>query len=209
MRLKMVAAVALATSASFADSSAQNIDMAAVQRWASVAVVHYEIVGENRSKHVQIPPTDADLYGDVLERVRLSFDWDVKKKAPIGAIKITNEPAQVTNLEGIGKECPAGKLNGAFELFDVDTATPVSGGALRLVGRRIHPDTLVTEACGKNLRPYKGAVVPQEQVIAVPEPAIMAFPSTSPTIRKSADGKSLMIGALNDSWVWTLTPTPK
>ena len=95
MKIRTIAALAAAV-ASFAPGlgvAQQGIDMAAMQKWAKVQIVHYEAVGEFRGKHLPMPPVDADLYGDVVERVNLSFDWDRRKKVIVGAPKIRNEPA--------------------------------------------------------------------------------------------------------------------
>ena len=54
-----------------ASASAQTPDMAAMEKWATVTVVHYEATGVLSDKHVQIPAADADQYGDVAEKVSL------------------------------------------------------------------------------------------------------------------------------------------
>lgn len=120
-------------------------------------VVHFDVVGEVADKHVQIPSEDADLYADVADRVTLSFDWDKAKQALVGFPSFQNYPAEVSNLVGIAAGCPAGKLNGAYEHFDIVEVKVIESGPIELVGKRIHPDTMVAESCGAGLRLYKGA----------------------------------------------------
>lgn len=199
-------------------ASAQMPDMALMQKWSKVSVIHYEVVGEITLKGLQIPPTDADLYADVTERVKLSFDWDNKKKVIIGKPVITNEPAKVGNIQGVDKlspgkkRCPTGKINGQFEYFDVvEVRQPGPGQALELIGKRIHPETQVAEACGNNLKTYKGATRDVKEHIMPADPMILAMGGAQgvKTIQVTADKKSVVMSALNDRWVWTFTPTPK
>ena len=214
MRIGSIAALAAAV-ASFASgpAAAQAIDMAAMQRWEKVQIVHYEAVGEFRQKQVQIPAIDADLYADVVERVHLSFDWDRKKGAIVGKPTIRNEPAVVSNIVGIDKKCPYGKLNGAYEHFDVDAIKQAQPGmALELVGRRVHPDTMVSESCSSKLRLFKGAVKPANEFIAPAGPEMLVMAKMMPPggpFTVTPDGKSIVMKAQNSNWVWTFTPTAK
>lgn len=199
-------------------ASAQMPDMAVAQRWANVKIVHYEVVGEIALKGHQIPAADADLYADVTDRVRLSFDWDKDKGVIVGKPTIVNEPGTATNLAGIDKgekgkkRCPTGKINGPYEHFDVvEVRQARPRQALELVGKRVHPETQVAEACGNTLRTYKGATKEVTEHIAPPDPVMLALAkfSSTPSIKVSADGKSIVMGATNSKWVWTFTPTAK
>ena len=200
-------------------ASAQMPDMAAAARWEKVKIVHYEVVGEIALKGHQIPAADADLYADVTDRVRLSFDWDKEKGVIVGKPTITNEAGTATNVVGVDKhapgkkQCPTGKINGTYEHFDVVEVRQPQGprSALELVGKRIHPETQVAEACGNKLKTYKGATKEVKEHIAPPDPMMLVFAkvSNTPTIKVSPDGKSIVMGALNDKWVWTYTPTAR
>ena len=197
----------------FLSAPAAAQDMAAMEKWAKVEIVHYEVVGEFTRKHVQIPPTDADLYADVFERVTLSFDWNKKKGVIVGTPKIQNEAARVSNLMGMEKKCPTGKLNGPYEHFDVvEIRQAKPREALELVGKRIHPDTMVADSCGSKLRLFKGATVAAKEYIAPPDPQMLAMAGMVPKdgpITVTPDGKSIVMKALNNNWVWTYTPTAK
>jgi len=212
MKPALIGASLIAT-ALFQSAPAAAQDMAALQKWEKAEIVHYEVVGELTQKHVQIPPTDADLYADVFERVTLSFDWNRKKGVIVGTPKIQNEAGKVSNLMGMEKKCPTGKLNGPYEHFDVveiRQARPKE--ALELVGKRIHPDTMVADSCSSKLRLFKGATVAAKEYIFPPDPQALAMASMLPkggNITVTADGKSIVMKALNDNWVWTYTPTAK
>ena len=209
----IAAPAALAASLIAWPAVAQPFDAAAEAKWSKVEIVHFEVVGEIADKHVQIPPVDADLYADVVDRVTLSFDWNRKKNVFVGMPKFENYPGKVSNLSGMERKCPTGKLNGPYEHFDiVEIKQSAPGQAPELVGKRIHHDTMVAESCGSHLRPYKGAVSPASVYIAPPDPQMFAMakmiPASSP-IKVSPDGKSIIMTAQNDNWVWTFTPTAK
>lgn len=199
-------------------ATAQMPDMTLMNKWAKVNLIHYDVVGEITLKGFQLPADDADLYGDVTERVRLAFDWDKKKGVIVGKPVITNEPATVTNFQGVDKgepgkkRCPTGKTNGPFEYFDViEVRQAAPGQALELIGQRIHPETQVAEACSSKLKTYKGATRSEKMFIAVPDPMIIAYGGAQgvKTIQVTPDKKSIVMSALNNKWVWTFTPVPK
>ena len=155
------AALCTITTSFVAWPAAAQFDAAAEAKWSKVEIVHFEAVGEISDKHAQIPPVDADLYADVSDRVTLSFDWNRKKNMFVGTPKFQNHPGQVTNLAGLERNCPTGKLNGPYEHFDVaEIKQAAPADPVELIGKRIHPDTMVAESCGSNLRPYKGATSP-------------------------------------------------
>lgn len=209
--MKLTVIVATAALTLFARGAvAQMPNIALAEKWSKVTIVHFDVVGEISDKHVQIPPTDADLYGDVIDRVTLSFDWNRENHVPVGPFTFQNVPAKVTNLVAIEKGCPVGSLSGPYEHFDI-VQVKAAQGVLELVGKRVHPDTMVTEACGSRPRPYKGAVVSQTERTMVPDPVMLAIAAVSDvkTIKVSPDGKSIVISALNNNWVWTFTPTAK
>ena len=212
MKPVLIGASLIAT-ALFQSAPAAAQDMAAMQKWAKAEIVHYEVVGELTQKHVQIPPTDADLYADVVERVTLSFDWNKKKGVIVGTPTIRNEAARVSNLMGMEKKCPTGKLNGPYEHFDVvEIRQAKPGEALELVGKRIHPDTMVADSCSSKLRLFKGATVAAKEYIYPPDPQALAMASMLPkdgNITVTPDGKSIVTKALNNNWVWTYTPSAK
>ena len=113
MKLASLAApAALAASLLAWAALAQSFDAAAEAKWSKVEIVHFEVVGEIADKHVQIPPVDADLYADVTDRVTLSFDWNRKKNSFVGTPELKNHPGTASNLFGMEKGCPTGKLNG-------------------------------------------------------------------------------------------------
>lgn len=212
MKSRLAFAAAAAAVFSYAGASAQMPDMAAMQKWASATVVHYEITGVLSDKHVQIPAADADQYADVVEKVTLSFDWDKNAAAFVGTPSFKNHPAEVTNLTGMGDGCPAGEMKGPYEHFDIVEMKSNGEGAVELIGVRRHPETMVAESCGAGLKAYAAADAAVSTWIGPPDPSMLALGAMlgddSP-VKVSADGKSLVMRALNNNWVWTYTPSVK
>lgn len=192
--------------------AALAFDLADAAKWASVEVVHYEVVGVVSDKHVPLAGSPADFYGDATDRVNVSLDWNKRTRKLVGTPTFRNEAGKVVNLEGIGPKCPVGKLNGPYEHFDIVKVKDNGAGAIELIGQRIHPDTQVTAACGSTLSFVKGALQPTSTFISPPDPTLLALGGMmAPTgnMRVSADGRSLIMKALNNNWVWTFTPTAK
>lgn len=209
MKLRMTT---LATFLAISGTAAAQIDMAAAAKWEQATIIHYEVVGEISDPHVQIPPTDADLYADVYDRVTLSFDWDKNAQNFVGTPKFENHPGRVSNLTGMAAGCPAGSVNGPYEHFDLVEIKRMDGGSIELVGKRAHPETSVAESCGTGRRTYPGADKSHTEFTAVPDPTMLAMAAMLPAggpLSATADGKSMVMKAQNSGWVWTFTPTAK
>ncbi len=210
MKISRACKLALATAALAAPAAAQIYDDAALKKWSNVKKVRYEAVGVIADKHVQIPPTDADLYADVVDKVTLVFIWDQDAKTIVGEARIVNGAAEVSNLMGMEKGCPTGSIDGRYEHFDALSLKADGSGSIEISGERIHPDTSVAESCGAGRRVYKGAVKPRTEHIAPPAPFLLAYRTMMKDgpVRFSADGQSMITTAQNNNWTWTFTPTP-
>jgi hypothetical protein len=210
--IRVASAAVVVAAGAVLPSHSQQFDMAAMQKWATAEVIHYEVVGVLSDKHVQIPNADADQYGDVLEQVTLSFDWNRSKAVFVGKPVIKNTPSVVTNLTGMGDKCPAGEMKGPYEHFDVTEIKANGQGAAELIGIRKHPDTMVAESCGAGLKLYKAGDEAVSTWIGPPDPSMLALGAMMPAesgLKISADGKSLIMSAQNNNWVWTFTPSVK
>ncbi|MDZ4728873.1 MAG: hypothetical protein SH820_02910 [Xanthomonadales bacterium] len=202
----MLISVPLLVAGSFVSQAASADDL------TTATIIHYEAVGVVSEKHVQIPPTDADLYADISDKVSLSFDWNKDKNEFVGTPEFKNYPGTATNLMGMDEKCPTGKINGAYEHFDIVEVKPGFDGGIELIGKRIHPETQVAESCGAGLRTYPGKEVPVTEYTVPLDPAMLMLMAMMPAdgpITASADGKSLIMKTLNDGWVWTYTPSVK
>jgi hypothetical protein len=179
---------------------------------ASAKTLHFEVTGIVTDPHVQIPADDADQYGDVVEKVTLSFDWDVEAGTILGTPAFQNYPATVSNLVGMEATCPPGEMLGPYEHFDVAEMKPNGAGAIELLGRRKHPDTAVAESCGTGRRTYAAADRAVSTWIAPPDLRGLEIAALVPTqtgIKFTPDGMSVVTTAENNNWVWTFTPSAK
>ena len=214
MKLAGFAAIAAFTLiVSTAPVLAQNYDAAAAAKWDKVGIVHYEAIGVITGKHVHIPPGDVDLYADVTDSVHLSFDWNRKTKTFVGKPKFANLPGTVTNVVSIGGGCPTGEIKGLYEHYDiVEIIQPAAGEVIELTGQRVHPDTIVAEACHGKAFHKGGTEKLESEYIDPPEPGTLAFgamlPPDSP-MKVSKDGKSITMDGGSGHFFWTYTPTAK
>jgi hypothetical protein len=194
-------------------ASAQQYDAALAAKWEKIEVVHYEAIGVITGKHVHIPPGDVDLYADVTDRVHLSFDWNRKTKTFVGKPKFANLPGTVANIMGIGGGCPVGEIKGSYEHYDiVEIVQPAPEEVVELKGIRVHPDTIVAEACHGKAFHKGGTEKLESEYIDPPEPGTLAFgamlPPDSP-LKVSKDGKSIIMDGGDGHFFWTYTPTAK
>jgi hypothetical protein len=192
------------------DASASSTLLERASELASAKRVHFEVTGIVTDPHVQLPADDADQYGDIVEKVTLSFDWDVENRTILGTPKFENYPATVSSLVGMGPECPTGEMKGPYEHFDIVELKPNGAGAIELVAVRKHPETAVAESCGTGRRTYPAADRPVSTWIAPPDLRGLVIAAMVPTqtgIKFTPDGKSILQTAQNNNWVWSFTPT--
>jgi hypothetical protein len=205
----IVVATGVLAAAPVAVAQFPGVDAEAAARWSAATLIRYDVTGEVADPHVQIPSADADLYADVYDKVEVGFTWDKENKALVGEVTFRNYPATLSNLVGMGPECPAGEVKGQYEHFDI-VAAKVFGEAIELAGKRIRPVTSVAESCGSGRRTYAAAEEAETMHMAVPDPMVLTFGALLPPdgpFKVSADGRSFVMTALNDNWKWTYTPT--
>jgi hypothetical protein len=118
----IVVATGVLAAAPIAVAQLPGVDAEAAARWSAATVIRYEVTGEIADPHVQIPSADADLYADVYDKVEIAFSWDKENKTLVGDITFRNYPAALSNLVGMGPECPAGEVQGQYEHFDIVAA---------------------------------------------------------------------------------------
>lgn len=190
-------------------ASAQQVDMAALQRWANVKVVSYHIVGTFEGWTPVSSKISAE--GNVTDSVTLDFSWNVGQRKIVGEPKFQNANAAVKALRDKG-QCTTPVLKGDYEHLDVTNVGSDDMGRIVVTGTRLFPPANVASECpaSKALLPAAGKQQPVTEYPAVPDPRIMAtagMASGTPNLTFTPDRKSyVMKGA---RWTWTVTPTPQ
>lgn len=215
--LSIGAGLAMATVA----AGAQQFDMAAAQRWSQAKVAHYKIVGtyDGWTEVSDWADRQDRESGEVhaVDTVTLEFDWDIRAKKPVGAVKIQNGKTSTKGTRNTADKRIAPKLQGEYEHLDVTSVAINSDGAATLTGTRTYPAAeLALDYPGSMaMKPVKAETVKVTELLAVPDPTMMGLAGAMPAMTTStgtqmsfsADKKSFVM-QLN-GWTWTYTPTVK
>ncbi|MGE0640818.1 MAG: hypothetical protein AB7G12_16790 [Thermoanaerobaculia bacterium] len=201
-RLALVAATA-------SSLSAQQVDMAALQRWAAVKVVSYQIVG-TFDGWTQVS-TEKTAEGNVKDSVTLSFDWDVGQRKILGEPKIANSPSTVGALRDKG-QCTTPVLRGKYEQLEATRVTTDEAGRALVTGTRTYPEASVASECpaSKALLPAAGKQESVTEYLVLPDPRMMAtagMDTGTSNLTFTPDRKSYILKT--NGWSWKVTPTPR
>lgn len=200
-------------------ASAQQFDMAAVQRWNQAKVAHYTITGHydgwtevsdwahrQDRESGQVQATDT---------VTLDFDWDIRAEKPVGAVKIQNAKTSTKGTRNTMDKRIAPVLRGDYEHIEVTSVTIENGGTGTLNGTRTYPDAeLALDYPGSMaMKPAKGEVLKIGEHFGVPNPQMMGMAGAMPEMNSSTgtnmsfspDKKSFVMK--DKGWTWTYTPT--
>ena len=132
---------------------AQAVDMATMAKWSAVTVVHYVMTGDFSGELVVMKsPRELDATAKVTDRVQFTFNWDQHAMALVGPVTVVNFPA--TAVVGPTAQCPAARITGSYDGWDITSVTG-TGGVLTLAGQR-------TYAAGAFPRPRPNVPASQE-----------------------------------------------
>lgn len=198
---------------------AQQIDMAAVQRWSNVTVVKYQIVGEfDGWTEVSDWASRQDREsGEVqaIDTLTLSFDWNSRQGKLNGPVKIENAKTSVKGTRNTVDARIAPVLTGAYEHLEATSVSVDSGGAMSIKGKRRYPEAkLALDYPGSMaMKPVQAEEREVVELLAVPDPGMMAMAGLMPSQTTSTgvqmtftpDKKSFVMKM--DGWTWTYTPT--
>lgn len=204
-----------------ASASAQQpqVDMAAVQRWSQAKVAQYRVVGvydgwAGASDWAQKQDRESGQI-HATDTVTLEFKWDMKKKQPVGAVKIENAKTSVKGTRNTMDKRIAPVLKGDYEHLDVASVTIDRDGRGTLKGTRFYPAAeLALDYPGSMaMKPVKAETIEVTQYIAVPDPTMMGMAGMMPAMTTSTgtqmsftpDKKSFVMKL--DGWTWNYTPT--
>jgi hypothetical protein len=199
--------VTLGALALAAPAAAQQPDMKEMMKWASVTVVHYDVVGEFQGETIVMSvPGGASESGQVTDRVEFAFDWHQANMAFAGEPKITNFASKLGAMKAI-PTCPAAKPAGPFEFWTVLGLKPAPGGAIELSVRTDFAGGQIPVVCGSSWKavPAVSETEPEEWGVLQATLLAMPLPPTG-AVTKSKDGKSLI--TRKGDWTWTFTPRP-
>ena len=195
-------------------------DQDAMLKWTQTKVVHYRVVGEYSGTLNIFARSEAA----VTDRVEIEFDWNQEENKLVGDPAIKNFPSKTGAIVPL-LECPAPKINGAFEFITIlslkdqpDETMRVAAPGLVMESKRDYPAGEVpllpdsaAASCGSKWEKLAAKSVPASEVLQVPLAMLLAMgPAGGSNI--TPDGKSFVnkyeAGTSNAGWTWTYTPTP-
>lgn len=184
-----------------------GMDMAVAQKWSSAKVVHYRIAGVHDGREMVVFG-DYEGKADVLDRVTVELDWDVRKRKVIGAVKVTDAASELKNVRSDGTNCPPPQLNGAYEHFQSVSHSMTTNDQIVVKGTRTYPAAKVSNyPASCSMRSIPGGKEDTILGVAIVAPDVLGMPITKDgPVVVAADRKTFSVKA-GDSWVWTYTPT--
>ncbi len=185
-------------------SAAQDIDMQAMQRWASAKVIYYAVEGVYSGKTSVTRQSGG--FADVADKISMTFEWNLGEARLLKLTSLRNHPSEVKNLRDGEPKCMAPVLKGPLEF---GTATEVAnglGGAIDVTMERSYPDVGVAQFCTASHKLVRAEKMIDRETIPVPAPTLLAMGMELPQeLAFSADKKSIIFTRGN--WRWTFTPS--
>lgn len=184
---------------------AQQMDMQAMMRWASVDVVRYHVVGAYKSQ--TYIASDGSGLADVTDSVTIDLTWKLSESKLVGMPTFQNTKSTVSNLRDRESACLAPVLKGDYEHYELLAIHDGQGGALELQVKTLYPVVEIAQSCTASRKSVPAKVKTRSEALVVPSPVMFGMPATgSKDLSISPDKKSLIVQQAG--WTWTFTPTP-
>lgn len=190
-----------------AQKMAASMDMAVMQKWATAKKVKYRAEGVHKGR---APVVFGDYEGkaDVLDRVTVEFDWDVRKAKIVGPITVVDSKSELSNIKSDGTNCPPPQLGGEYEHFSSVSHSLTPANQIQITGTRVYPAAKVSNyPASCSMRAIGGSKEKALLWVAPVGPEALGMPAmANGPIAVAADRKSFSVKAAG-GWVWTYTPT--
>lgn len=204
IRATVAASVLLASSGLWSQVQAQQMDMEAMMRWASVDVVRYHIVGEYQGQ--ASIASDASGQADVTDRVVIDLTWKLSEAKLVGTPTFENGKTTVANLRDREPSCLAPILKGEYEHYELLGIKDGMGGSLELQVQTSYPVAEVAQFCTASRKPVPASQKTRAEDFPMLSPVMFGMPlPDSDNLRVSPDRKSLV--HKKNGWTWTFTPS--
>ncbi len=190
-------------------ATGQQMDMAAYNKWATVTVVHYVVVGEFAADtFVAGAAGGPRAKASVKDRLEVTFDWDAANVKLLGTPVIKNFPTTITNIIPYGG-CGIPKLTGQYEHTTLLSVADNGVGNLKTSLKREGVAAVIqtlgdASVCGGGT-PVPAATQTTAGMLLVAPPMYYAMPPSGGT-KLSTDKKSIIISD-GAGWTWTYTLT--
>lgn len=185
-------------------ASAQQMDMAALQKWSSAELIKYHIVGVYQGA----TPVGSDGAGlaDVTDRVVIDLTWKMSQQTVVGTPVIQNSRSTTANLRDPTPSCLAPVLQGEYEHYELLSVKPGMAGVLEFTASTRYPLVDAAFRCTAGRKPVPAKVVTAPTDFSLPAVMMFGMPiPDTPELTVSPDKK--FFTSRKNGWTWTITPT--
>ena len=186
--------------------AAAQMKMDVMQKWMTVTVVHYAVVGEY-SVDTLIVDAGTNGRAEVKDQVEINFDWDQTEGKLVGEATFKNLPSMMGALRNGADGCQVPTLDGPYEHFTLQSVKPGIGAQLALTAQRDYPAAGMPRNCTGGLESVPAKSVVVNEGLTVPGTMMLAMElEAGGNLTISPAGNSLIF--TDKGWTWTYTPTP-
>ncbi len=183
---------------------AQQMDMAALQKWSSAELIRYHIVGVYQdATHLA---SDGAGLADVSDRVVIDLTWKMSQQTVVGTPVIQNSKSTTANLRDPTPGCLAPTLQGEYEHYELLSVKPGLAGVLEFTSRTSYPVVEAAYRCTMARKPVPAKVVTTPEDFSLPAVMLFGMP-IPPTEALTVSPDKKFFTAKKNGWTWTITPT--
>jgi hypothetical protein len=185
-------------------TAAQQMDVAALQKWSSAELIKYHIVGVY--KNATFIASDGAGEADVADRVVIDLTWKMSQQAIVGEPTIQNSKSTTTNVRDRTPACLAPVLHGEYEHYELLSVKSATTGVLTFTASTRYPLVDAAYRCTVSRNPVPAKVVTGPEEFSLPAVMLFGMPiADTDGLTISPDKK--FFTAKKDGWTWTITPT--
>jgi hypothetical protein len=190
-----------------AQKALASMDMTVMQKWSAAKTVKYRAEGVHKAR-AAVVFGDYEGKADVLDRVIVEFNWDVRKGKIVGPVTVVDGKSELANIKSDGTNCPPPQLAGEYEHFTSVSHAMTAANQIQITGTRIYPAAKVSNyPASCSMRSIGGSKQQALLWVAPVAPEALGMPvMPNRPIAVAADRKSFSVKAA-ENWVWTYTPT--
>jgi hypothetical protein len=185
-------------------ATAQEIDMALMQKWAAADVIRYHIVGAYQD--TTYVASDGSGQADVTDAVVIDLTWKLSEAALVGTPTFKNSKSIAQKLRDRSPTCLAPVLKGEYEHYELLSVKQGLAGALEFTIRTTYPVVEVAQMCMASRKAVPAKVNTDQEQFSLPNPTMFAMPIPNTPELSITPNKTAFI-MKKHGWTWTITPT--
>jgi len=185
-------------------AGAQQMDMAAMQKWGGAQLIKYHIIGVYQdATHIA---SDGAGQADVADRVIIDLTWKMSEQAIVGTPAIQNFKSTMQKVRDREPSCLAPILKGEYEHYELSNVKTGLAGVLTFTVTTKYPVVEAMYMCTAGRKPVPAANKTRPEEFSLPSPVMFGMPIPN-TPELSVNAAKTQFTAKKNGWTWTITPT--